>query len=294
VQLKVVKNKDIAFSGFVRNVIHYGMYNWIRKWQRGPIRRVPLKIAKKASKIFNFYLTYEENPIKDLVQWSNEAILSLKQLEKIHDEEWKRYKEKIDIFLKTMKKLVKKYGKFIINTIPKRTKIPWKYKEVWIIPSIYFGATTEDNKIFRGVVKPIKELKDVEAGIPGLVHELIHVNEQPKYLSRLNKEELLEYLINEYKKFKFPNASREIATMVLTNIILEDIEKKFGLKLKKQKSHPHYKYVISAIRKDLEKSPKEGFEEIRSYVDFLISKKCEKKIFARRHYLNLFLNKYYL
>lgn len=275
-QLKVIKNKDIAFSGFVRNVIHYGMYDWIKKWQRGPLKRVPLKIAKKASKIFNFYLSYEKNPKKDLIYWSKETISILKQLEKIHNKEWGKYRGKIEIFTEAMNKLIKKYGEFIVNIIPKKTKIPWKYKEIWIIPSIYYGATTEDNKIFRGVVKPVKELKDVEARIPGLVHELIHVNKQPKYLSRLNKEELFELVLDEFKKSKFPNASREITTMVLTNIILESIEKRFGLRLKRQKSHPHYKRLISTIKKDLKQAPKEGYEEICNYINHLINKKCWK------------------
>jgi hypothetical protein len=272
-KLKVVNNKDIAFSGFIRNVVHYGMYDWIRKWQKGPLKKVPLKIAKEMSKIFNFYMTYEKNPKKDLTQWSNEVTLLLKQLEKIHDKEWEKYKSKIKIFTETTNKLIKKYGKFIVSIIPRKTKIPWKYKEVWIIPSIYYGSTTEDNKIFRGIIKPVKELKDVEGCIPGLVHELIHVNEQPKYLSRLGKEELFKLVLNEFKKFKSPNASREITTMVLTNSILESIEKRFKLKLKKQKSHPHYKRLISAIRKDLKKVPKEGFEDVREYVNYLINKR---------------------
>lgn len=269
-QLKVVKSKDIAFAGFVRNVFHYGIYDWIRKWQKGPLKKIPLKIAKNASKIFNFYLTYEKSPKKDVLEWSDEALFFLKQLEKFHDKEWKKYESKIEIFTETMNKLIRKYGKFIINIIPKKTKIPWKYKEVLIIPAIYYGATTEDNKIFRGVAKSIKELKKVEARIPGLVHELIHVNEQPKYLSRLSKEEMLELTLNEFKEFKFPNASREIATMILTNSILESIEKKFGVKLKKQEFHPHYKRLISLIKRDLEKAPKEGFKKIRHYVDSLI------------------------
>jgi len=273
-RLRVIKNKDIAFSGFVRNVIHYAMYDWIQKWQRGPLRRVPLRTAKKASKIFNFYLSHERNPKEDLIYWLNETISILEELEKIHNEEWEKHKDKIEILAQTMNEIIKKYGKFIVNIIPKKTKIPWKYKEIWIIPSIYYGATTEDNKIFMGVVKSLKELSSVEARIRGLVHELIHVNEQPKYLSRLSKEELLRLMLDEFKKFKFPNASREVTTMILTNTILESIEKRFGLKVKKQESHPHYKRIILTIRKDLEQAPKEGFEEIRKYVDHLISKKC--------------------
>lgn len=274
-KLKIVKNKDIAFSGFVRNVVHYGMHEWIKKWQKGPLTRLPLKITREASTIFNFYLTYEESPIKDLVQWSNRTLHLLGQLKKVHDKEWKKYEGRISILAKTMSELIKKYGKFIVNIIPKKTGIAWKYEEVWIIPCIYLGATTEDNKIFKGVIKSPRKLETVEENIPGLIHELIHVNELPKYLSRLPKEKICEYVIKEHAKFKFPNASREITTIVLTNSILKCVEKKFGLKFKEQESHPHYGKVISIIKRDLKESPQKGFKKIREYVDHLIIKKTK-------------------
>lgn len=270
-KLKIVKNKDIAFSGFVRNVIHFGMYKWIQKWQRGPLKKVPIRLAKKASTLFNFRLSYENHPIKDIASWSNDTSSIVNKLEKIHDEEWANYRNKVDVLVKTMNNLVKEYGNFILKTIQEKTMIPWKYNKIWIIPSMYYGSTTEDNKIFIGVHIPPRHLKNVQKRVSRLIHELTHANEQPKYLSRFSQEEVLEYVIDEYTQLRYPNASRELATMVITNSVIKEVEKKFKIKLEKQKSHPHYKDLIKALKKDLtELEENKGFNSIRKAIDNLI------------------------
>lgn len=272
-KLRIVKNKDIAFSGFVRNVIHYGMYEWIQKWQKGPLKKVPVRLSKEASLVFNFHLSYERHPIKDVISWSKDASSLINKLEKIHDEEWINYKNRIEILVNTMNGLIKEYGNFILRTIPKKTKIPWKYDEVWIIPAIYYGSTTEDNKIFMGVHRSLTELRNIQKRVGGLIHELIHVNEQPKYLSTFSQEKLLKYVIEERAKFRFPNASRELATMVITNSIIKEVEKKFKRKLEKQTSHPRYKNLIKVLKNNLiELEGKKGFNSIRKAIDCLIYK----------------------
>jgi len=278
-KLKVILNKDIAFSGFVRNVVHLGIYEWIRKWQKGPLKKVSMQLAKKASIIFNFYFTYERNPIKDINNWLERSKAILFDLEKFHNKQWKLFKNEIKILGKNMNELIEKYGDFILKIIPEKTKIPWKYKETWIIPSIYYGSTTEDNKIFVGVCRPIRELA-IEKRIPGLVHELIHVNEQEKFLSRFSKEELIKYVLEEKSKFKFPNLTREITTMIISNSVIEAIEKRFNLRLEKQSSHPHYKNLIKVLGKDfIKKCEGNGFEQTRKFLDDLIYKKnLERRI----------------
>lgn len=272
-KLKTIKDKNIAFSGFIRNVIHLGMCDWIQKWQKDSLKEVPLELAKRASIIFNFHLSYEKHPMKDLKYWSEKVFSIIKELETLHDRKWNEYNKEIEIFTNTHNRLIDKYGDFILKIIPKITKIPWRYIEIWIIPSIYYGATTEDNKIFRGVIgKSLKKLKDVEGCIPGLVHELIHVNEQSAYLSRFNKEQLIKYVLDEYSKFKYPNATREITTIILTNAVIDELNKNFGLKIKKQKSHPHYKNLIKKIKKDLDRLLKtRGFKMCRKEVDKKLS-----------------------
>jgi hypothetical protein len=172
-----------------------------------------------------------------------------------------------------MNELIEKYGDFILKIIPEKTKIPWKYEEAWIIPSIYYGSTTEDNKIFVGVCRPIRELA-TEKRIPGLVHELIHVNEQEKFLSRFSKEELIKYVLEEKSKFKFPNPTREITTMIISNSVIEAIEKRFNLRLERPSFHPHYKNLIKVLGEDfIKKCERNGFEQTRKFLDDLIYKK---------------------
>jgi len=265
-KLKVIVDKNIAFSGFVRNVAHLGKYEWIEKWQKELAKTVPLKLAKQSSIIFQSRLSYERHPKSDMVEWNKETHSVLKKLEKIHNKEWKIFEQNVQVCANTFNDIINKYSSFILNQIPKFTKISWNYEEAWLIPSIYRGSTTEDNKIFVGVCRPLNELNNVESRMSALIHELIHVNEQPKYLSRFNQEELLGYVLMEQSKFKSPNMSREITTMLLTEEISNIIEKKFNVKLDIAKSHPHYKKInVNAIRKKIKFM--KGFERIRKIVD---------------------------
>lgn len=95
----------------------------------------------------------------------------IKRAEKIHDKKWREHlKELLDV--KTfLEEVVKKHGDLIVNLIQKTTKIRWPYKEVWIVPSVYVGGTTVDNKIFVGYRN-----RSEEEVYQLLVHELIHVN----------------------------------------------------------------------------------------------------------------------
>lgn len=273
-KLKVIEDRNIAFAGFVRNAIHYSIYEWIRKWQKGPLKEVSEKLLREIPSLSNFYLTFEDDPSRDVLKWSEKSLLLIKQLKKIHDNEWKRYRKEIKTFAKTHKKIIRKYGNFLLRIIPRITKIQWQYDEILVVPSVYYGATTEDNKIFRGVVgKSFKELTNAEERLPGLIHELIHVNTLPKFLSRYSKEKLSEFVMHEKSQFKNPNATIEIATMLTANQVVKLTEQEFDIKLEMQKTHPHYKKVIAKIEKDFDSfESAKGFAQIRKSIDKLIEK----------------------
>jgi hypothetical protein len=273
-KLKVVEDRNIAFAGFVRNAIHYSIYDWIRKWQKGPLKKMPEKLLREIPLLSNFYLTFEDDPSRDVQKWSEKSLLLIKQLKKIHDNEWTRYRKEIKTFSKTHEKIIKKYGNFLLRVIPQITKIKWQYSEIFIIPSVYYGATTEDNKIFRGVVgKTFKELTNVERRLPGLIHELIHVNTLPKFLSRYSKKKLSEFVMHEKSQFKNPNATIEIATMLTANQVIKLAEQNFGIKLEMQKTHPHYTKLITKIEKDFDSfESTKGFYSMRKTIDKLIEK----------------------
>lgn len=232
-QIKIIYDRDIAFSGYLRNIINMERWPWIR---RGPLEKVPKELTKKAIKFSEpIKFSFERHPLADLEEFSKRFKDVLKEGEILHNKEWKRCDREIRLTSNNIEKLVNKYGKFISKSIKEVTKAIWPINEVWLIPSIYSGGTVINNKIFLGFKK-----RPEEACLRLLVHELIHVNTN-------------QFRKDIEKELRLPTDSDEITTVLLTNKIIDKLNKRFGLDIQHQKLHDYYEKFIAKYKKELYK-----------------------------------------
>lgn len=130
-----------------------------------------------------------------------------------HSKEWVSYEYELETSQKILSNVITKYGKDIINLIPKTTKIPWQIETVNIVPSIDTGAATDGTIIYFGI-NNWEEADYLEV----LIHELIHINIKSK-LAKLKKI------------LKQPRDSEEIVVVLLSNKIIHKLNEKNDLKL---------------------------------------------------------------
>lgn len=227
-QIKVVLNKDVAFSGYLRHVLNMERWPWIR---RGPLEKVPKELTKKAIKFSEpVKLSFERHPMLDMENFSKEFKNILYAAEKLHNEEWEKHRDDLEIVSVRVENLCNTYGNFILDSIAKSTGIKWPEREVWLIPSIYSGGTVVDNKIFIGF-----ESMSENAYIGLLVHELIHINVGFRFQTNLT----------------LPTDSNEIATDMLTDKVIEKLNNKFRLDIRLQGFHSYFVKFIKKYEKDL-------------------------------------------
>lgn len=263
-KLKIVLNKNIAFSSYLRNVINLKNWPWIR---RGPLKGIPLKFSREAEKYNPSKLTYEQHPLKDFEQNSRKVKKLIREVEKIHNQEWQKYQRELRNTAKALKEIAKDYGSFIVKTIATLTKDKWPYSEVWVVPSIYDGGTVVNNKVFIGCDKRPKE-----RFVSLIIHELIHVN-QP------HREEAKKL----EKDLKLPTDSREITTVLLTNKVIDLLNKRFKLAISYQQFHPEYRKLITKYESDLKKlrKNKRSYNSLIKAVDEFLVKKKYKGYYSR-------------
>ncbi len=122
--------------------------------------------------------------------------------------------------LKDIQKIYDKYKKFIWKEIPNQTKINWKIKEI---------KFKEDNKEYWSAFKDTifigNYYKSQSKIIASIIHESIHLN-------TLNKQ-----IIGSKENF----FAREIATCILTNLIVRKLNKRFNKRFKKNRFDEDYK-----------------------------------------------------
>ena len=265
-KLKVKLNKNIAFSNYLRHVINLERWPWTK---RGPLKRIPLVLSKKATEFSSpIRFSYENHPLKDFDGYSKEFRKIIREVEKLHNEEWRKHQEKLKTTARVLREIVKEYGTFIAKTISDLTRYKWPYSEVWLIPSVYSGGTVVDNKVFIGCDEGSKE-----GFISLVIHELIHVNEP----DRNKREKKLE------KELKLPTDSREISTVILTNKIIDKLNNKFNLKISHQNFHIYYREFIRKWTLELEEVSKNKnlFNSLVKAVDEFLVKKGYKGYYSR-------------
>jgi hypothetical protein len=272
-KIKVILNKDIAFSGYLWNVLQMKKCPWIK---RGPLKKVPEKLIEKTAKFSKpIQFSFERHPSKDFQKFTIGFKKILKEAENLHNKDWEKYKKDIKTAFDINKKLVKKYGNFIEKSIERTTKIKWLLKEIWIIPAIYSGGTVFNNKIFIGFSRDRSE----NFYLPLLIHELIHLNTNP------TGREILENL-------KLPIDSNEITVVLLTNKVIEKLNEKFDLKIKPQPFHRGQQKFAKKYKIDLQEigNKKQSYKSLIYAIDKFLSEKNYKSYFQilkRRSNLNL-------
>ncbi|MFA4952626.1 MAG: hypothetical protein WC584_00210 [Candidatus Pacearchaeota archaeon] len=151
--------------------------------------------------------------------------------------------------LKEVDGIYGKYRKIIWKEIPKKTKVTWKIKEIkfesW--DRGYWAA--ENNKIFVGYdYKPKSKI------LTSIIHEAIHLN-----------------TINKKNQKRFSNSeknaiTREIATCILTNFIIQKINKKLKKKFKKNRFDEWYKKYEGKSKEFEKLSEDKNFYEFFSII----------------------------
>lgn len=256
-QIKVVLNKDIAFSGYLRHVLNLERWPWIK---RGPLKNVPKELTQRAIKFSeSVRFSFERHPMLDIESFNKEFGNILDEAEKLHNEEWKRRQKELEITFTSIKDLCDEYGYFITNSIVESTGIKWPVREVWLIPSIYSGGSVVNNKIFIG-----SENRLEKTYLTLIIHELIHVNTESRFRKNIEG------------RLKLVSDSNEITTDLLANKVIDKLNDKFRLDIQPQGFHSYFAKFIKKYEKDLNKlgGSKKSYESLIFAVDkFLKGKK---------------------
>ena len=177
------------------------------------------------------------------------------EVSELFDKLWKSKEKETESVLGLLNESVKKYDNWLIRQPPIFTGIPWHYEEVFVYPNIHSWATKAGNYISVGIT-PSHFLR--EELVPVLIHELVHINtDQVK----------LDYL-------KYPQDSDEIANTLLTNKIIQAMNKQFNIlvpDLKLAAPFREYNKYANDLAKIVENA--DNFSSVAEKVDqFLISK----------------------
>lgn len=258
VGLRVVSDKDVAFAGYLRNVLNLERWPWTR---RGPLKDVPDELVRRASEYtMPEGVTYEKHPLQDLKGGSAGFRELAREVEGFHDREWEKYHERLGWTAATAQSIVQSQGPFIAGAIQETTGVNWPCEEVWLVPSISLGGSVVGNKVFLGFTK-----SGTRDGLSRLsVHELIHVNTREandvyRALSALN----------------LYSDSKEITTVLLTNKVLDSLNDSYGLGIRHQRFHGHYAGQVREYADDLaELSRKHGsYRDLIYAVDGYLTQK---------------------
>ena len=133
------------------------------------------------------------------------------------DKLWKKHQKDIDRVLKKLKTTDFKKG-WLKKEIPKTTGIDWPFQQIYIFPGIINWARTSENQLCIGI-RPKYALKKCDL-IPTLIHELIHIN---------------TWKTKSKQKLFYKRDGEEIATVLLTNKIIQAMNTEFNMLIPDQK-----------------------------------------------------------
>jgi len=258
-KLRIISNKDIAFCIWLRNLVNNKRWPWIGRDFVGTVPRGLLEGAAEFSYPPIQSFSFEKHPLEDFDNYSSKFKGFIKKVEKIHSKEWRKYEKDLRSGKKFLSKTIKKYGDFIIKTISKTSKNKWRFSEIWFVPVIYAGGTVVGNKVFVGCNN-----RTEDKFLNLIIHESFHVNEPPR-------EEMEKFT----KNFRLPRDSREIATVLMTNKVINRLNKKFKINLPPQNFHSYFREAIVKFQPGLYKlaeNSKSFYSLIKSVDDFLSKK----------------------
>lgn len=226
-KLKVLFNRNSVLADYARRIIAQETWPWIKNDIAGKISK---NLFKKSAPFFRrLEFSYKRHPLEDLTAWSGKFKDVLKEIEEIFNKEWKENYSEPQWINKIAKKIVKSNGDFIVRSIEETTRIEWKIKEIKIIPTICFGGEAFGNDVFIGRPRKRELEHNIAFLVQLLVHELIHIN--TNFLENRNKV---------YERLKFKGDSNEIATVILTNKVIDRLNTKPDFRISHQSWHSFY------------------------------------------------------
>jgi len=231
-RLKVCFDKDVAFCGYVWHVANLNRWPWTA---RGPLAEVPKKLAQVAAEITEYPpFHFEHHPAKELSDRTQRVLSIITRLERLFNRQWKKYRRDVEYTHKLILKFKKIYGEEVLRIITEITKIPWtaaRAKSIWLIPALYQGGVVFGNKIFIGGYADVS----IEKFASVAIHEILHVNTNP-----VRGKIRLEY-----------KDSNEIAIVLLTNKIIDLLNRKLEANLSEQDFHVYMRKKLHLLERKL-------------------------------------------
>jgi len=174
------------------------------------------------------------------------------------DKLWKQHQKDIERVLTKLKTTDFKKN-WLKKEIPKATGIDWPFKKIYIFPGILNWARVSENQLCIGI-RPKRALEKRNL-IPLIIHELIHINTWDIWKTR-SKQKLF------YKE-----DSIEIATTLLTNKIVRDMNAEFNMHTPDQELPSPFK-ILEKFMPQFEKilNQSKSYKELILKVDSFLKK----------------------
>ncbi len=158
--------------------------------------------------------------------------------------------------LKEVQEIYEKYKKFIWREIPKETKIKWKIKEIKFLEhdENSWCAARGDTIYIGQYYKPKSKI------LTSIIHEAIHLN---TFNKKFNKKIFNKTIIWSENM----HLSSEIATCILTNILIKKINHIFHKRFKRNRFDEDYKKYENKSKEFERKRDKKDFYEFLKFIN---------------------------
>lgn len=226
-----VKLDEAASSKvYIREVINSYRMPWLLMHVGKNIDKETLDAAKDLSAPLYFSLITPE----ELDTYVSKFKFVFDRLLKFHHNYWSDNLVNLHEVNNMAKKIITEYGDAIVEEICLHTDIKWRINKIVIYPAAYMGGTVQKNEIYVGINN-----KTEDDCIGVLIHELVHINTDEEY-KRLQSQ------------FRSGEAIKEIAATLITNKVIDALNKKFGLNYIHQEISAEQRKDFGKIYKELD------------------------------------------
>jgi hypothetical protein len=200
-KFKTILNKDAAFVDYINILLNNQNYF------------MPVDLTKPLDNLYDIEVKYNEKFKKIKNKYIKNFDRFIENAHRSFIGYWELNYSKLDNEKKMIEKILENYGEDITKSISELTKAHWKTNNIRIILTLRSGGMNDDNTIIIGINKKFRKLY-----IETLIHELIHAN--------------IHFMIS---KTKLSEDDEEIATTLITNKIIKNINRKYKTRIKQQK-----------------------------------------------------------
>lgn len=200
-KFKTILNKDAAFVDYINILLNNQNYF------------MPVDLTKPLDNLYDIEVKYNEKFKKIKNKYIKNFDRFIENAHRSFIGYWELNYSKLDNEKKMIEKILENYGEDITKSISELTKAHWKTNNIRIILTLRSGGMNDDNTIIIGINKKFRKLY-----IETLIHELIHAN--------------THFMIS---KTKLSEDDEEIATTLITNKIIKNINRKYKTRIKQQK-----------------------------------------------------------